>query len=395
MIYCIDPNAEIPIMLITKHIGFDSEEGMGVDGSIFQRELLELDTLGKKKIEVWINSPGGIVTDGYSIYSGILKTVTPVDTVCIGTAASISGVIFQAGRKRIMADYSWLMYHNPFGGGNNATINTMKESIVKMIASRCGMTEEAVGLMMNRNTYILADEAKNLNLCDEVRYSEDENTKYLRKISNSENFYKECNKVLNLNINSNNSKPIEMIKVTMKLGLNDSAPEDSIVKAIEAIENRVKIAEAEAETAKAELSEVQNKATSEADKLKAKIKQLEEDKTKNDAELEDCKAKLTAIEKDKAKAEEDAKADKAKNMIEDFAKIGRIKNEEAVKLQWTKTALVVGLEEAKNMIEALPINKVANTITEAEAGKLPEGALPTTAMGMAVKARLKREGKLV
>ena len=87
-------------MLINKHIGYDQEEGPGIDGAIFQQELLQLDNLGKKRIQVWINSPGGLVSDGYSIYTSILKSKTPVDTYAFGSVASIAAVIFQAGRRR-------------------------------------------------------------------------------------------------------------------------------------------------------------------------------------------------------------------------------------------------------------------------------------------------------
>jgi ATP-dependent Clp protease protease subunit len=375
-------------MLINKHIGMDSDytdedgnlikgEGMGIDGSIFQAELLQLDSMGKKRIQVWINSPGGVVTDGYDIYSTILKTKTPVDTYCVGTAASIAGVIFQAGRKRIMTDYSWLMYHNPFGGDNNDTIKTMTDSIITMISERCKMTTEEVKSMMDRTTYILADEAKIMNLCDEVERSSESNTKYLKKISNSLVFHKECNKILNFILINQN--PTEMIKVTMKLGLNEGTPENAIVDAITAIQNKADKAELELQEVKNKAKEKEQADESEMDKLKAKIAKMEADKAKNDSELEDCKAKLAAVEKDKLKAEEDAKDALAEDKIKNFAKIGRIKNEEAVILQWKLTAKKIGLEEVTNMIESLPLNKeaaiVPTEIKEALTGKVTTASL--------------------
>lgn len=390
MIYCVDQTAEEPIMLINKHIGFDEDDGMGIDGSIFQQELLYLDTLGKKRIQVWINSMGGVVTDGYNIYSGILKSSTPVDTYAIGAAASIAGVIFQAGRKRIMTDYAWLMYHDPFGG-NDAILATMRESLVKMIEQRCGMTEEEVTRMMKRETFISAGEALQLKLCDKVDASIDENTKYLKKISNSAEFYKQCNLVLNKIINPQNSNT--MIKVCMRLGLNDSAPEDNIVKAIDEIENKAK-ADVTAALNRAEAAE--NKAKndeSELDKLKAKIAKAEEDLKKAKADYEDCKSKLDAMEQDKLKAEEEAEEDKIKNMIEGFAKAGRIKNEATVILKWTNTAKKIGFDETKAMIEEIPLNKVA-PILNPEENKLKEGQLPTTALGLMAYNKLKREGKI-
>src|SRR5580693_4406944 len=136
--YCTDTSAEEPIMLINKHIGFDEKDGQGIDGSLFQAELLALDRIGKKRIQVWINSPGGTVMDGYNIYNAILKSDTKVDTYCVGICASIAAVIFQAGRKRIMADYGLLMYHNPYGGTGGDELDAMRNSICTMIAVSTG-----------------------------------------------------------------------------------------------------------------------------------------------------------------------------------------------------------------------------------------------------------------
>jgi len=409
MIYCIDPTADEPILLINKHIGYDADsidekgnlipgDGMGIDGAIFQSELLQLDGMNKRRIQVWINSPGGVVMDGYSIYSTILKTRTPVDTYALGGVASIAAVIFQAGRKRIMADYAWLMYHNPFGGSDKI-LQTMKDSLVTMIEQRCGMTEKQVEYMMNRTSYIGAEEAEEMKLCDRVDPSAKENTKYLRTVEPA-NFHKECNLVLNTlirdntDINTNTFKGNKMenfTKVTMRLRLNDSAPADDVVKAIDAIEDRAK----RAETAKDEaILEAQNKAkadSEEKDELKKKLKKAEEDKAKAQGEYDACKSALDAMEEDKKKAEDKMQEEKAKNMVEGFAKAGRIKNEATVILKWTNLAKSVGFDETKAMIEELPLNKAAVVIPTENV--IPEGSLPTTAMGLAVKNKLARQGK--
>jgi ATP-dependent Clp protease protease subunit len=394
MIYCIDPTVDEPILLINKHIGFDEQEGQGIDGSLFQQELLQLDTMGKKRIEIWINSPGGVVTDGYSIYSAILKSNTPVDTYCVGCAASIAGVIFQAGRKRIMADYSWLMYHNPFGSDNTDVIATMKQSIIKMIATRSGMSEQDVKVMMNRETFILADEAMKLKLADSIDSSVQLNTKYLKKITDNLQFHKECNKVVNSILNNNsNTQTMSMTKVTMRLKLNDAAREDDIIAAIDAIENRAKKAEADADEAKLK---AENKAKDDSDaysKLKNDFEEKKKAFDKLKAEMEDCKSKLDALEEDKAKAEMETKKEKAKNMVEGIAKLGKIKNEATVILKWTNLA-VADFEGTKAMLDELPLNKVAPVITNADANKLEEGQLPTTAIGLLAKNRLARQGKL-
>jgi len=377
MIYCIDPTADEPILLINKHIGYDDIDGMGIDGGLFLQELLQIDTLGKKRIQVWINSPGGVVTDGYSIYSAILKSKTPVDTYAIGACASIAGVIFQAGRKRIMSDYAWLMYHNPFGGDNSDLLKTMKASIIKMIEQRSGLTEEEVRSMMARTSFIQADEALDLNLCDAIEQSESANTKYLRQITNSGEYIRECNLVLNKIINI---KSFTMTKVTNRLNLNESATEESIVKAIDELDRR-------AAKAEADLEEVINKSIKDDDEL-AELKAKFE---KAKADYQDCKSKCDAMEEEKNVIENKLVEDKAINLVEDYAASGRIKNEESIKASWINLAKS-DFETAKAMLETLPINKIAVKIENHVKSNVTD--LPTTAMGLAIKNQMRREGKL-
>jgi ATP-dependent protease ClpP protease subunit len=99
--YTVNVDSDEPIMLINKHIGYDEADGYGIMGDLFQAELLALDQMEKKRIQVWINSPGGSVMDGYNMYTAMLKTKTKVDTYCVGICASMAAVLFQAGRKRV------------------------------------------------------------------------------------------------------------------------------------------------------------------------------------------------------------------------------------------------------------------------------------------------------
>lgn len=393
MLYTVDPNADIPVMLLTDHIGFDEVDGQGVDGSLFQAELLQLDSLGKKSIQIWINSPGGDVLQGYSIFNAILKSKTPVDCYCVGAAASMAAIIFQAGRKRIMSDYAWLMFHNPSGSDNKEMINTMTDSLITMVATKSGMDADQVRKIMARTTYIQSIEAVNLKLADSVEPSVSLNTKYLTKISNALEFQRECNKVVNKILNKENTET--MIKVTSRLQLNDSAPEDNIVKAIDAIDNaRIK--------AEADLSALDKKAKDEKKELEDKMKAMEDtmakDKEASDkmkAEYQDCKDKLKAMADDKKTAEDKLEEDKVENLIEDKAKEGRIKNEATTKLEWKQTAKAIGFDKAKAMLEALPLSKESKKIVIDDKNVDPKLAGKASAMDYAVQNKLKREGKAV
>jgi ATP-dependent Clp endopeptidase proteolytic subunit ClpP len=216
--YAHNIDSDEPIMLINKHIGFDSEDGMGIDGSLFQQELLALDQMNKKRIQIWINSVGGVVMDGYNICNAILKSNTRVDTYCLGMAASIAGVIFQTGRKRVIADYGILMYHNPYTSTNDTSplLDQMKDSLNTIISKKSGMDSDAVHRMMDRTSFIGSSEAKAMGLCDEIEETVSLNTKNFPKaVNDSKAYWNEANKVLNKSfINTNN-----MVKVNNKLGL--------------------------------------------------------------------------------------------------------------------------------------------------------------------------------
>ena len=360
--YVIDADSDEPIMLINTHIGFDEKDGQGVDGSLFQKELLQLDTMDKKRIQVWINSPGGIVMDGYNIYNAILKSKTKVDTYCVGIAASIAAVIFQAGRKRVMADYALLMYHNPYGG-DSTELKKMRESIATMIAERTGNSLEAVLKIMDRTTWIKASEALTSGFCDEIEYSKDNNAKH----GNAKAMWDAGKLVANKFL-----KNTTMTKVTNKLGLNDEANEDSIVAAITTISNKKAEAEDKLKKMEDDYAEAKKAKAEMEDKLKAM-----EDK------LEDAKKKAEESDKAKAEAEEDAKKDKAKNLIEGFVKTGKIKLE--AKAKWEAMA-IVNFDDTKTLLEELPTNGKAAIINVGQSD-VTEGNLTMVAAKKMLEVR--------
>lgn len=339
MLYCIDPLAEEPIMLIDRHIGFDEEAGMGIDGSLFQRELMQLDGLGKKRIQVWINSPGGIVMDGYNIYNAILKSKTKVDTYCVGIAASIAAVIFQAGRTRYMADYAKLMYHNAHGG-DNKQLGVLNDSIAVMVASRSNKPKEDVLKMMDRTTWIGAGEAFSSGFCDVIEASNEYNRKRVTA-TEPKMMWKQSAEVLNSILNTNNKTMLT--KVTNKLGLVESANEDAILNAITAIENKAVKFESDLTEAKNKLAEKESELTT----------------AKN--ELDTLKAEKEAAEKAQKEAEDKAVEVKATNMVKGYATQGKIKNDEATIAKWTNLAKA-DYEGTEQMLKELPTFKAANRI---------------------------------
>ncbi len=342
--YTINAEDDEPIMLINKHIGFDEAECIGIDGSLFQQELLRLDRLGKKRIQVWINSGGGVVMDGYSIYNAILKSKTKVDTYCVGIAASIAAVIFQAGRKRIMSDYSLLMYHNPYGG-TSKELAKMRDSLSVMIAERTGKSQEEVLKIMDRTTWISASESLMAGFCDEV---ENSNSINVKRSAKAMALWDAGAVVVNSIIKPKNKS---MQKVTNKLGLNADASEESIVSELNSILDK-----------KAGLEEKLAKMQEDYQAAMEKCAKMEED-------IEELEDKLKAESEAKAAEEEKAKKAEAKNMVNNFVKAGKIKAESVDK--WVEKA-VSDLEGVKNLLEELPANgravalPVQDTVTDAE-----------------------------
>lgn len=341
-IYTVDPNAEEPLMLINKHIGFDEQDGMGIMGDQFQMELLTLDSLNKRLVNVWINCEGGSVMEGQKIYSAIMNSKCKVDTYNMGIAASIAAVIFQAGRTRYMADYARLMYHNPYGGSDRKTLDELRGSIAKMISGRVGKSDAEVLDIMNRTTWINGEDAKASGFCDEIKLTEEANRGRLRKVSN-DLFYKESSEVFNKQVQEKsqlkifNHKPT-MNKVTNKLSLVEGANEEQILNAIELLEVNAR-----------EAVEAKNSLVAELETAKA---QAEEAATK----YESLKADFDKIENEKKVQEEINVKNSAEAMVKTFVnKIGD--KAEAIE-KWVNLA-VKDMEGTKTILEDLPLNKVA------------------------------------
>jgi ATP-dependent protease ClpP protease subunit len=356
MIYCINPESSEPIMLLDQPIGLDSENPTApyIDGQLFARELLALDEMGKQRIQVRINSVGGLVTDGMSIYNAILKTKTPVDTYNIGVAASIAGVIFQAGRNRIMADYSKLMYHE-VSGGDNKSRSAFNEAVLCM-TTRCGMDEATAEKMMKRTSWVDADEALEMKLCSKVENSSDYNA--MKLTGDPTTMWNQARLIYN-----NASKPNGKMKLSAKaLGLPETASDEDIAKAISELQNKMK------KTAKNGRALVNEDDEPDGDEAENRLRDMV-NKTvapimaKNEAlekELNDLKnasaANETAVKKDAATAMVNKHIDRigGKDVADD------------IKNSWIEKA-TADLEGTEKMILAIPVNKASGQInTETE-----------------------------
>lgn len=367
-------NSDEPIMLINKHIGNDEDEGEGILGDIFQREIMYLDTLGKKRIKVLICSPGGDVMDAMKMYNAILATKTKVDTYNGGVAASAAGFVFQAGRTRYMSDYALLMMHNPMSAEETTStaLSAFKDSIVKMLTRKSSASESKISDMMNNTTWLNAEQCMAEGLCDVIENSSDMNKpRAVNAPTDAKETWKNyCNYFNSIN----KSQPQNtMKKVTNFLKLNDSANEESIVSAIEAIQNNaVKEKEAkekvegELTTAKNELEAANKKVTDLTNSLKEKT-----DKETSDADK--------------------AKNDAAEVYVNSLAKDGKIKND-ADTITKIKNQAIKDFDGTKAIYDAMPVNKTGAVIIDKNKDK--DGVVVKNTMaGMMAEINNKTKGK--
>jgi ATP-dependent Clp protease protease subunit len=326
MLYCRNPESDEPIFNLDKQIGLnDKKPGEPyIDGDEFARELLEMDSRGKKRIEIRINSEGGNVKQGMSIYGAILNTKTKVDTFCVGVAYSMAGVIFQAGKKRKMMDYAQLMYHNAYDpkdkkAKKDSVTDLINDSLNIMISKRSWKDEEAVRKMMDNETFIGAKDALECDLCDEVMESDELNKP--RMTNDTEANWKASLEYVNkfLPIKTDNMTK----EAKLALGLSETATDAEALAAINKMNSEK--AEAVAALAKkvAEDDDAEDDDDDDDDDEKKKKKAKKDAKKRND---DDKSPKMKAMEdkvaefETKLKAISDAEAATKTNAKKEAAK---------------------------------------------------------------------------
>lgn len=341
--YCLNPNDSEPIFLIDEQIGYDSEcpDNAYIDGSAFARELLEMDSEGKKRIQIWICSFGGNVDDALKIYSAMLKTKTKVDTYCTGIACSSAAILFQGGRKRIMLDFAKQMFHAVSGGGSEGQ-KAITDSLITIICARSGKTYEDVAQMMSIETWIGAEEALELGLCDEIEYSTELNQPRLTgeiKAMHSQGMAYTNNALKN--------KTSKMKSIANKLGLKDDASEEEMMNAISELMNgRILTNTGDEQMMMNKLSELVNNA----------IAPILESNTSLQNELKTIKDSSQLAASEVVLTNATALVNKYIN------KIGGSSVKEDVKNSWIEKAKA-DLKGTETLLESIPVNVVAPDFT--------------------------------
>ena len=173
-------NYDIYSRLLKDRIIFLGEEVNETTASLVVAQLLFLESEDPgKDIQLYINSPGGVVTAGMAIYDTMQYIKCDVSTICIGLAASMGAFLLAGGAKgkRYALPNAEIMIHQPSGGaeGQATEIQIAAENILKtkkklneILAANTGKPYEIVAADTERDYFMSASEAKEYGLIDDV-----------------------------------------------------------------------------------------------------------------------------------------------------------------------------------------------------------------------------------
>ena len=169
--------------LLKERIIFLGEEVNDVTAGLVVSQLLFLESEDPdKEIYFYINSPGGSITDGMAIVDTMNYIKCPVETVCVGLAASMGAVLLTAGEKgkRFAMPNSEIMIHQPLivGGGLQGQATEIKihadhlvrtrEKLNKFLSERTGKPLDVIEKDTERDNYMTAEEALEYGLIDGI-----------------------------------------------------------------------------------------------------------------------------------------------------------------------------------------------------------------------------------
>lgn len=300
----------------------------GINGDTFAKEMEFLAEIGVDNVVIDINSVGGSIKEGFSIFSAIKDAPFHTTTRVVGIAASMAGIISQAANKRVILDYGIFHAHGvqvPNGAKVDAQLlDIMLGSLKTMISTKSGLSEDEISAMLGKETVLTALEAKEMGFFDEIEISK--GVKPTLQVTNSvETLFEAVNQFINKNKN--------MEKISTFLAL-ENATEESVLTAV---------------------TELKAKAD--------KIEGLESDLTAKVTEIEVLTAKVTEIET----LSNSLKLQSATMLVENAFKGGKISEES--KVTWIeqatndfeKTASLIdsisGVVNAKKIEIAVPTNE--------------------------------------
>jgi len=151
-----------------------------VSASLVVAQLLFLEAENpKKEISFYINSPGGVVTSGLSIYDTMQFIRCPVTTLCVGQAASMGSLLLTAGAKdmRFALPNARIMVHQPSGGFQGQVtdilihakeVESLKKRLNEIYVKHTGRSYDDIHSALERDNFMTAEQARDFGLIDKV-----------------------------------------------------------------------------------------------------------------------------------------------------------------------------------------------------------------------------------
>ena len=258
---------------------FDEIGNGGIKGQDFADEMQLLNNFGVKEIHININSPGGSIMDGFSIFHAITNSEATVNTHIVGVAASMAGIFALAGDHTTIVDFGKVMLHDPLISKDGKKVENltpeqeealeaMRSSLLIILKNRTNKSEAELSEMMQAQTWLNAKEALKGGFVDEIVSSKhkDKNKRKRQPVAEITNILQSI---------TNTSKTEKMRELCKYLNLSDDATEASIIEAVKKINDDLTTSVANLETKTTELTEATDKVTAH----EATIKEFESKQT--------------------------------------------------------------------------------------------------------------------
>ena len=169
--------------LLNDRIIFLGEEVNATTAGLVVAQLLYLEAQDPDKdIQLYINSPGGSITDGMAIYDTMQYVKCDVSTICMGMGASMAAFLLSSGAKgkRLALPNAEIMIHQPSAGTKGQVtdmaihlrrLEIIKKRLNHILADNTGQSMETVTADCERDNFMTAEEAKEYGIIDKVIYS--------------------------------------------------------------------------------------------------------------------------------------------------------------------------------------------------------------------------------
>lgn len=173
-------SCDIYSRLLRERIVFLNGEVNDTVSALVCAQLLFLESENPAKpIQLYINSPGGVITSGLAMYDTMRYIRAPVHTFCMGTARSMGSFLLMAGQPgaRVALPNASILIHQPSGGIQGKAsdmlihaeeIRRTRHRMTRLYAEHCGRSYEAFERAMDRDRFMTAEEALEWGLIDRI-----------------------------------------------------------------------------------------------------------------------------------------------------------------------------------------------------------------------------------